>query len=83
MWLVAQGGHRIVFLTQRRNAPWIDGVMTVVYKSHHRPGAGAYGLSKVREAAHRRGVRRRHGCPRDGEERGLPARPDPGPYRLG
>ncbi len=51
MWLVAQGGHRIVFLTQRRNAPWIDGVMTVVYKSHHKPGAGAYGLSKVWEAA--------------------------------
>ena len=21
MWLVAQGGHRIVFLTQRQNAP--------------------------------------------------------------
>ncbi len=50
-WLVAQGGHRIVFLTQRRNAPWIDGVMTVVYKSHHKPGAGAYGLSRVWEEA--------------------------------
>lgn len=51
MWLVAQGGHRIVFLTQRKDAPQINGVLTRVYKPHHTPDAKAYGLSKVWEEA--------------------------------
>jgi glycosyltransferase involved in cell wall biosynthesis len=51
-WLAGQGGaHRIVFLTQRRDAPRIAGVQTVVYAPHHRPARDAYGLSKVWEEA--------------------------------
>ncbi len=50
-WLVAQGGHRIVFLTQRRDAPRLAGVTTRVYAPHHKPAEGAYGLSKVWEEA--------------------------------
>ena len=50
-WLAAQGGHEIVFLTQRRNAPGYKGVTRVIYEPHHRPGADAYGLSKVWEEA--------------------------------
>ncbi len=50
-WLAAQGGHEIVFLTQRRNAPDYKGVTKVVYTPHHRPGKDAYGLSRVWEEA--------------------------------
>ncbi|MBT3140040.1 glycosyltransferase family 4 protein [Ruegeria litorea] len=50
-WLVAQGGHEIVFLTQRQNAPRIAGVHTVVYAAHHTASEKAYGLSKVWETA--------------------------------
>jgi glycosyltransferase involved in cell wall biosynthesis len=50
-WLVSQGGHRIVFLTQRRNYPDRPGVAKVVYDPHHRPAKDAYGLSKVWEEA--------------------------------
>lgn len=50
-WLAAQGGHELVFLTQRDPAPRIAGVKTVVYKPHHRPAESAYGLSKVWEEA--------------------------------
>ncbi|MFL4469161.1 glycosyltransferase family 4 protein [Tateyamaria armeniaca] len=50
-WLAAQGGHEIVFLTQRLNAPKITGVRTVVYKTHHKPGEDAYALSKTWETA--------------------------------
>ena len=50
-WLAAQGGHRIYFLTQRRNAPSFDGVKTCIYKPHRTPAKDAYGLSKVWEAA--------------------------------
>ena len=32
-WLSAQGGHEIVFLTQREKHPDIKGVRTVVYKT--------------------------------------------------
>ena len=50
-WLVQHQNHEIAFLTQRRNAPQIEGVRTVVYKPHHVPGETAYGLSKVWEEA--------------------------------
>jgi glycosyltransferase involved in cell wall biosynthesis len=50
-WLAAQGGHELVFLTQRTPAPQLTGVKTVVYKAHHKPAAEAYGLSKVWEEA--------------------------------
>lgn len=51
MWLVAQGGHRIVFLTQRKDAPQIAGVTTRIYATHHKAPDKAYGLSKVWEEA--------------------------------
>ena len=50
-WLVRQGGHELVFLTQRRNYPDVPGVRKVVYKAHHRPAKDAYALSKVWEEA--------------------------------
>ncbi|MEM7644454.1 MAG: glycosyltransferase family 4 protein [Pseudomonadota bacterium] len=50
-WLRAQGGHQLVFLTQRQNYPDVEGVQKVVYRSHHRPADDAYGLSKVWEEA--------------------------------
>ncbi|XDA98073.1 glycosyltransferase family 4 protein [Sulfitobacter sp. LCG007] len=53
--LAAQGGHEIVFLTQRQNAPAIPGVRNVVYAAHHVPDAQAYGLSRVWEDATGRG----------------------------
>jgi glycosyltransferase involved in cell wall biosynthesis len=49
-WLAAQGGHEIVFLTQRRGED-PPGVRRVVYAPHHRPAEDAYGLSKVWEEA--------------------------------
>ena len=50
-WLAASGEHELVFLTQRREAPLIVGVRTVVYRPHHSPAKDAYGLSKVWEEA--------------------------------
>ena len=50
-WLAAQGGHEIVFLTQRKKPPEFAGVRTVIYKTHHKPGEKAYGLSKTWETA--------------------------------
>ncbi|MVO18530.1 glycosyltransferase family 4 protein [Parasedimentitalea huanghaiensis] len=49
-WLVAQGGHDIVFLTQRKGVQ-LPGVTTVTYSPHHQPAKEAYGLSKDWEAA--------------------------------
>jgi glycosyltransferase involved in cell wall biosynthesis len=49
-WLVEQGGHQIVFLTQRRDIK-INGVTTKVYAPHHTPDKKAYGLSRVWEEA--------------------------------
>jgi glycosyltransferase involved in cell wall biosynthesis len=50
-WLVAQGGHELVFLTQRRDAPTLPGMTTRIYRPHHLPKDDAYGLSKVWEEA--------------------------------
>ena len=45
------GTHEIVFLTQRRDVPPVEGVRTVVYAPHRKPEAGAYGLSRIWEEA--------------------------------
>ncbi|KIC49673.1 glycosyltransferase family 4 protein [Tateyamaria sp. ANG-S1] len=50
-WLAAQGGHEIVFLTQRKKAPQFAGVKTVQYKTHHTAKEDAYGLSRTWENA--------------------------------
>jgi glycosyltransferase involved in cell wall biosynthesis len=50
-WLAAQGGHRIYFLTQKKDAPKLPGVETRIYKPHRVPAKDAYGLSKVWEEA--------------------------------
>ena len=48
-WLVRQGGHEIVFLTQRRDVPEVRGARIVQYTTHHKPAAGAYALSQYWE----------------------------------
>jgi glycosyltransferase involved in cell wall biosynthesis len=50
-WLADQGGHKIYFLTQRKNAAKIEGVELRIYKTHYVPKKDAYGLSKVWEEA--------------------------------
>jgi len=50
-WLGAQGHHRIIFLTQRKECPKIPGVDVVRYAAHHVAKKDAYGLSKVWETA--------------------------------
>jgi len=49
-WLVAQGGHQIVFLTQRKDVK-VDGVMSLTYRPHGRDAPATYGLSTVWEEA--------------------------------
>lgn len=48
-WLVAQGGHEIVFLTQRAVTQPVRGARVVQYRSHHKPAEDAYALSKYWE----------------------------------
>ncbi len=48
-FLVAQGGHEIVFLTQRRGVPETPGLRVIRYAPHHRPAKDAYGLSRYWE----------------------------------
>ncbi len=50
-WLAQNGSNQIVFLTQPKDAPKINGVQTVVYQPHGRGEATKYGLSKVWEEA--------------------------------
>ncbi|MCX7566008.1 glycosyltransferase family 4 protein [Sulfitobacter sp. F26169L] len=50
-WLAERGEHTIYFLTQRKNAPKIDGVETRIYKTHRVSNKESYGLSKVWEEA--------------------------------
>lgn len=47
-WLIAQGGHEIVFLTQRV-IPERAGVRIVTYKSHRKPAENAYALTRYWE----------------------------------
>ncbi len=48
-WLVAQGGHEIVFLTQRDVPQPVKGAKVIRYSTHHRPAENAYALSKYWE----------------------------------
>ncbi len=48
-WLVAQGGHEIVFLTQRQDIAQVAGVKIVQYQVHHKAAADAYALSRYYE----------------------------------
>ncbi|WP_415922311.1 glycosyltransferase family 4 protein [Tateyamaria sp. SN6-1] len=50
-WLIAQGGHDLVFLTQKKDAPVVDGMLTVQYKTHHTAAEDAYALSRTWENA--------------------------------
>ncbi len=50
-WLASQGGHEIVFLTQRKQPPKIEGVRTIIYKAHHTAKPDTYALSKTWETA--------------------------------
>lgn len=50
-WLASQGGHEIVFMTQRKKPPQIPGVKALVYDTHHKAADTAYGLSKTWETA--------------------------------
>ena len=44
-WLRQQGGHEIVFLTQRTDVPDVKGARIVSYKPHHTPDKSAYALT--------------------------------------
>jgi glycosyltransferase involved in cell wall biosynthesis len=48
-WLVAQGGHEIVFLTQRKGIPPMAGARIVQYAPHHTPPESAYTLTRYWE----------------------------------
>ncbi len=48
-WLIAQGGHEIVFLTQRRDVKQVKGARIVHYATHHKPPESAYAASKYWE----------------------------------
>ncbi|WP_224816553.1 glycosyltransferase family 4 protein [Hasllibacter sp. MH4015] len=48
-WLRAQGGHDLVFLTQRKDVPPLEGARVVQYNSHHKPAKNAYALTQYWE----------------------------------
>ena len=48
-WLIAQGGHQIVFLTQRKGAPAVKGARIIEYAAHHKPADTAYAPTKYWE----------------------------------
>jgi glycosyltransferase involved in cell wall biosynthesis len=48
-WLRAQGGHELVFLTQRKDVPKLENARVVVYQTHHRPKENAYALTQYWE----------------------------------
>ncbi len=48
-WLVKQGGHQMVALTQSKNPPKINGMTVFGYTPHHRPADDAYALTKYWE----------------------------------
>ncbi|NKX44962.1 glycosyltransferase [Roseicyclus persicicus] len=48
-WLLAQGGHELVFLTQRKDLPEIRGARVVSYAAHHVPAEDAYAPTKYWE----------------------------------
>lgn len=48
-WLVAQGGHQVVFLTQRKGVGPVAGARIVEYAPHHKPAETAYAPTKYWE----------------------------------
>ena len=48
-WLIAQGGHQIVFLTQRKGVPAVKGARIIEYTAHHKPADTAYAPTKYWE----------------------------------
>jgi glycosyltransferase involved in cell wall biosynthesis len=48
-WLVAQGEHEVVFLTQRKDVAQIKGARIVQYAPHHKPAETAYAATKYWE----------------------------------
>lgn len=54
-WLRAQGGHDLVFLTQRRDVPAMTDARVVTYSSHHTPAEAAYALTQYWEECAGRG----------------------------
>lgn len=48
-WLRAQGGHELVFLTQRTDVTSLEGARIVQYETHHKPGKDAYALTQYWE----------------------------------
>ncbi|QBY01991.1 glycosyltransferase [Rhodophyticola sp. CCM32] len=48
-WLIKQGGHQMVALTQSTTPPKIPGMSVFGYAPHHRPAEDAYALSKYWE----------------------------------
>lgn len=71
-WLVAQGGHEIVFLTQRRDVAAVPGARIVQYKPHHTPASDAYGPSKYWEACCGAGLGAAMACQRLGADGFVP-----------
>ena len=48
-WLRAQGGHELVFLTQRKDVPKLENARVVQYETHHKPKKDAYALTQYWE----------------------------------
>ncbi|MEJ6390036.1 glycosyltransferase family 4 protein [Gymnodinialimonas ulvae] len=48
-WLRAQGGHKLVFLTQRKDVPRLSDARIVSYDTHHKPAKDAYALTQYWE----------------------------------
>lgn len=48
-WLVARNEHRIVFLTQRRDTPRMQGLTIVRYAAHRKSDKDSYALSRYYE----------------------------------
>ncbi len=48
-WLAQQGGHEIVFLTQRQGVTAPPGMRVIQYQSNHKSGKDAYALSRYWE----------------------------------
>jgi len=48
-YLLAQGGHEIVFLTQKKDVQQVKGARIITYAPHHKPAETAYALSKYWE----------------------------------
>ncbi len=48
-WLRAQGGHELVFLTQRKDVPKLENARVIQYDTHHKPKEGTYALTQYWE----------------------------------